>query len=80
MSVHSCVAGISVCALTGVGTGPGIIGAVISWTYSKDGSRSSGSHKAWLDGIMITDYALLKQSPSLKNPIPPGVMALKPQH
>lgn len=49
----------------------------ISWTYRKNASISSGADKAWIDGILITDYALAKQSAALENPIPSGVVSLK---
>jgi hypothetical protein len=50
----------------------------VSWRYSKDASGSSGLDKAWVDGILITDYKVTQKS-SLNNPIPPGVISLKHQ-
>lgn len=47
----------------------------ISWSYTKDASGGSGTDKAWIDGILITDYTLAKQSMSSANPIPPGVVS-----
>ncbi len=35
----------------------------VEWVYDKDGSYSSGSDAAWLDGILITNYSLNKLSP-----------------
>jgi hypothetical protein len=57
----------------------------IAWTYAKDASFSSGSDKAWVDGILITDYALANQQSSstlTNNTLPTGVGRMKhyPKH
>jgi hypothetical protein len=45
----------------------------IRWYYSKDGSGIGRSDKAWLDGILVTNYVAGKRQ-VVDAPVPDGVV------
>jgi len=44
----------------------------IRWLYTKDGSISSGQDKAWLDGVLVTNYSRSSSAYFVQPPLPEG--------
>lgn len=44
----------------------------ITWRYTKDGQNSESADRAWLDGILLVDYAAAKIAPAPE--LPEGVV------